>query len=114
MDVSDGLTKDLQRLCLASGVGAVIEAERLPLSNAAARAVENDAAALSTVLTGGDDYEILLTVDADAAEGFEQEASEHGVRVAAIGTVTEPFNGNVRVERFGRPLLLEKTRYQHF
>ncbi len=114
MDVSDGIIQDLQRLCLASNVGAVIEVERLPLSKAATPAVEHDAAALASVLSGGDDYEILATVDADAAEGFEQEAAERGVRISAIGTVTEPFAGTVRVERFGRPLLLEKNGFQHF
>jgi thiamine-monophosphate kinase len=114
MDISDGLIGDIQRLCAASNVGAVIETERVPLSPAAQHAVTRDAAALSSVLTGGDDYEILCTVDADASEAFEQEAAEHGLRVTTIGTVTAPFSGHVKVVRQGRPLLLDKLAYRHF
>jgi thiamine-monophosphate kinase len=114
MDISDGLIGDIQRMCLASNVGAVIEVERIPLSPAASQAVNRDAAALATVLTGGDDYEILCAVDPDAAEGFEQEAAEHGMRVTAIGTLTAPFADSVRVERHGRPLILDKLAYHHF
>jgi thiamine-monophosphate kinase len=114
MDISDGLIGDIQRLCATSQVGAVIEAERVPLSQAARHAVRYDAAALSSVLTGGDDYEIACCVDADDADAFEQAAAEHGVRVAAIGVLTEPFAGGVRVERHGKPLLLDRLAYRHF
>ncbi|HVV95144.1 MAG TPA: thiamine-phosphate kinase, partial [Hyphomicrobiales bacterium] len=87
MDVSDGLAGDLARMCAASGVGAVLEAERVPLSPAAARAVAADPAALAAVLTGGDDYEILLAVAADLTDAFERAAADQAVRVSAIGTV---------------------------
>jgi len=114
MDVSDGLAGDLARLCAASGVGAVLDAERVPLSAAAARAVAADPAALSAVLAGGDDYEILLAVAADLAEEFERAAADQGVRVAAIGTLVPPFPGRVRVERHGQILALERLAYRHF
>ena len=61
MDLSDGLSSDLPRLCEASGVGARIIARRIPgprLSGLLAR--ESDRLAL--VLDGGDDYELLFTV----------------------------------------------------
>src|SRR5262245_14181073 len=61
MDLSDGLSADLPRLCEASGVGARIIARRIPgprLSGLQAR--ESDRLAL--VLDGGDDYELLFTV----------------------------------------------------
>jgi thiamine-monophosphate kinase len=114
MDVSDGLAGDLARLCAASDVGAVLDAERVPLSAAAARAVAADPAALAAVLTGGDDYEILLAVAADLADAFEQAADEQGVRVSAIGTLVPPFPGRVRVERHGQILALERLAYRHF
>ncbi len=59
IDVSDGLVQDLGHLCRAAGLGAEIDAARVPLSEAA-RAAGPDW--LATCLTGGDDYELLLAV----------------------------------------------------
>jgi thiamine-monophosphate kinase len=61
MDLSDGLSSDLPRLCQASGVGARIAARRIPrprLSGLAAQKYDG----LSLALDGGDDYELLFTV----------------------------------------------------
>jgi thiamine-monophosphate kinase len=61
MDLSDGLSSDLLRLCAASGVGARIEAQRIPrpqLSSAQTKKYD----ALELALHGGDDYELLFTV----------------------------------------------------
>lgn len=114
MDISDGLAGDLQRLCRASDVGAVLDAERVPLSSAAARAVGADPAALAAVLTGGDDYEILAAVDADSGEAFERAADDAGVRVTVIGTLVAPFPGEVRIERRGQPLMFDRLAFRHF
>jgi thiamine-monophosphate kinase len=59
IDISDGLVQDLGHLCRGSGLGAVIEAEKVPLSVEAAAL---GPAYLETRLTGGDDYELLLAV----------------------------------------------------
>jgi thiamine-monophosphate kinase len=84
------------------------------LSPAAARAVAADPSALAAVLTGGDDYEVLLAVAADLAEAFERAAADRAVRVAAIGTLVPAFAGRVRVERHGHILALERLAYRHF
>jgi thiamine-monophosphate kinase len=70
MDLSDGLSADLAKLCEASGVGARVLAESLPISRdlhiAAARL---DADPVTLAASGGEDYELLLTCDpADSAE----------------------------------------------
>lgn len=57
MDISDGLSTDLPRLCAASSVGARIECASLPASRATKR---KDA--LDVALNGGDDYELLFSV----------------------------------------------------
>lgn len=113
MDISDGLAGDLARLCVASDVSAVIDADRVPLSAAAERAVRRDPSALSTVLSGGDDYEILATVSADVSEAFQHAAEDLGVRVTAIGTLLPPGNGRVRIERQGHPLVLDRLAFKH-
>lgn len=62
MDLSDGLSSDLPRLCTASGVGARIEAEQVPRVRIAKRDLNRKFNATQLALHGGDDYELLFTV----------------------------------------------------
>ncbi len=87
MDVSDGLAGDLAKLCRASGVDAEVEMARVPLSDAARAAVAKEPALIETVVTGGDDYEVLACVPAGKVEAFRQKSSAAGVAVTEIGTV---------------------------
>lgn len=57
MDVSDGLSSDLPRLCAASGVGALVDPDKLPLP----RGMDRESAR-QLALHGGDDYELLFAV----------------------------------------------------
>ncbi|MBI3512538.1 MAG: thiamine-phosphate kinase, partial [Proteobacteria bacterium] len=61
LDVSDGLVGDLGHIAACSGVAAIIEQERVPVSAAAATALAADPVARQAVLAGGDDYELLFT-----------------------------------------------------
>ncbi len=66
MDISDGLALDLSRLCSESGVGATLEAAAVPLAEAALQAAKSSGkTALEHALTDGEDFELLVTVDAD-------------------------------------------------
>jgi thiamine-monophosphate kinase len=89
MDVSDGLVGDLAKLCRASQVSAEIEAERVPLSAAAAAALAADPRLLEPVLTGGDDYEILCTIPPERVPGAKDAALAAGFSLTAIGAVRE-------------------------
>lgn len=114
MDVSDGLAADLAKLCRASGVSADIEIARVPLSPAAARTHAAEPALIEPILTGGEDYEVLCTVDPAAAEQFQAAAAKAGVPVTHIGRIVA---GNVP-PRFlgaaGRPLDFASPGYSHF
>ena len=70
IDVSDGLAGDLAKLCRASSVAADIDIARVPLSEAAHAAIAAEPALLETALTGGDDYEIVLTVAPEKAHSL--------------------------------------------
>ena len=101
MDLSDGLSTDLERLCAASGVGARIWADRIPqvqLPAAKIRGVNSgNLDPLAMALHGGDDYELLFTVpprrvkDLRGAPGFsdltaigEIERGARGIRAEGI------------------------------
>jgi|HigsolmetaAR204D_1030405.scaffolds.fasta_scaffold04423_4 thiamine-monophosphate kinase len=103
MDVSDGLPGDLAHICEASGVGARVEVERLPLSEAARRAIDADRSLLSTALSGGDDYELLFTAPPAAMEAIGGIAAELGIPLTPIGEIVEG-DGVALVDRDGRPI----------
>jgi thiamine-monophosphate kinase len=83
LDLSDGLSSDLARLCAASKVGARIEAGRLPLpfANGAQRAE-----LLGLSLHGGDDYELLFTVSPANRRRIPRNSAR--VRLTQIGEIT--------------------------
>jgi thiamine-monophosphate kinase len=112
MDVSDGLAGDLAKLCRASGVAAEIDVDRVPLSDAARATLSADPSLLETALTGGDDYEILLTLPADRLDGFRAAAAEAGVAVNEIGRMTA--GQRARFVRDGKTLTLARPSYSHF
>jgi len=87
MDLSDGLSSDLPRLCAASGVGADVECEKLPVVqlSSAVRGLGVDS--LQLALHGGDDYELLFTVRSNRVNVLPK--SFHGVPLTAIGRITE-------------------------
>jgi thiamine-monophosphate kinase len=71
IDVSDGLTLDLARICEASGCGAVIDLSCVPIADAAkqlTRRVNDGVTALEHALGDGEDFELILAVPADHAE----------------------------------------------
>jgi thiamine-monophosphate kinase len=86
MDISDGLSSDLPRLCAASGVGARLEWQRIPCvhHSIAPRALSLDP--LQLALHGGDDYELLFTVSPRSTHRIPK--SFHGLRLTAIGEIT--------------------------
>src|SRR5260370_19845815 len=60
IDVSDGLAGDLAKLCGVSGVSAVIDAPSIPLAAATAALLARGTVGIETIVSGGDDYEVLV------------------------------------------------------
>ncbi len=94
-DISDGLVADLGHICRASGVAAVIDLEAAPLSpEVAALGPE----ARLEALTGGDDYELVLTARESPAIPVGRIVSGEGVTV---------------VDSAGQPVPLARQGYRH-
>jgi thiamine-monophosphate kinase len=113
IDISDGLAGDLMKLAAASGVSVRVEAKRLPLSPAAHKMVTAEPAFLETVLTGGDDYEILAAVLPAALPALQSAAKTAGIALSEIGAVS----AGAGIEILGldnRPLELSHPSFSHF
>lgn len=82
MDLSDGLSSDLARMCAASGVGAVMDEIALPLPEGVPAAE-----GLRLALHGGDDYELLFTVPPRQLPRLKRSLQRRPI--ACIGTMTK-------------------------
>jgi thiamine-monophosphate kinase len=114
MDVSDGLAGDLAKLCAASGVSAVIDAPSIPLSAPAAALLGREAIDLESVVSGGDDYEILCAVPESHLKAFAKAADLAGVAVSSIGTVIAGASAPRFLDGEGREIALNRLSYSHF
>jgi thiamine-monophosphate kinase len=108
IDISDGLSSDLNRICRASNVGAVINAEQIPISDEA-RARENP---LDAALNDGEDFELLFTLSPDACEKLLNNWN-WPVLITQIGAVTDSGKMQMKM-RGGQIVPLEPKGYDHF
>jgi len=114
MDVSDGLAGDLAKLCGVSGVSAVIDAPSIPLSPAAAALLARGTVDIETIVSGGDDYEVLCTVPEDSFEAFVQAAGQAGVAVSSVGVIVAGSSVPRFLDGEGREIALPRLSYSHF
>ena len=114
IDVSDGLIGDIGKLASVSHVGAVIEAELVPFSPAAEKALARDPGLLAALLTAGDDYEIVAAVPKGSGAAFVAEADGKGVPVTEIGRLEAVETGLLVLGPDGKALTLDRSGYAHF
>jgi thiamine-monophosphate kinase len=114
IDVSDGLVSDLEKLCHVSGVGARIESRRVPFSPPAAKVLEREPSLLASLITGGDDYEIVAAVPEASASAFEAEAEKGEIPVTAMGTVVLGKGDAAVLDLEGKAMTFECKGFSHF
>ncbi|RMG89987.1 MAG: thiamine-phosphate kinase [Candidatus Dadabacteria bacterium] len=113
IDVSDGLLQDLGHLARASGAGAEVWAERVPVSADLGRAAEGlGADPRGWVFGGGEDYELLFSAPPGRRGAVETLARAAATPVWRIGRFTpEP---GVRVLAHGAPWAPRRAGHDHF
>ncbi|MBI2361168.1 MAG: thiamine-phosphate kinase [Deltaproteobacteria bacterium] len=112
IDVSDGLLQDLSHICTASGVGAIVYQDALPLS----AAYRNWAGRKGPLyaLTGGEDYELLFCVRRRDRQRLERFKKRLGVRITRIGEC-RPIEEGIRVlNSAGEPVAVPVAGHDHF
>jgi thiamine-monophosphate kinase len=112
MDVSDGLVGDLAKMLRVSGCGGRIDAGSVPLSSAARAAIALEPALMEVALTGGDDYEVLVSAEPAQSDALVAGATRLGLALTRIGEAHEGA-GDLIVTRDGEPMRFAKTAYSH-
>jgi thiamine-monophosphate kinase len=111
MDVSDGLLLDARRLAEASGCGAAIDLDALPISEAFKQAQGDTLGARLFAATGGDDYALLAALPPELDPVTLSLPS--GTTIARIGTL-ETGPPGIRLSSKGRPVKVPETLgYEH-
>ena len=113
LDVSDGLISDLGHLCTASGVGAVVTASAVPLSLPAARQVTNNQELLTSLVTGGDDYELVFTVPPEKRRAVEDLGKRLALRITRIGRIIDGQGVQI-IDETGQEIEIKRPGYAHF
>ena len=109
IDVSDGLMQDLGHICEMSGLAAEIREELLPLSDDSRAAYPEDAMALA--VSGGEDYELLIT---GHEEAVEQVGDEISATLTVIGRMVESTEHRPRLlDRAGNELAVAVHGWDH-
>ncbi len=115
IDVSDGMAADFAHLCRASRVSGQIEVGKVPLSQAVRRAVDAEPERLQEVLSGGDDYVILLAAAPETASRLHSAAGAAGILLTEIGSIggTSQNGESVLRDSGGLPLALTRAGWTH-
>lgn len=112
IDISDGLMGDLAHILAASGVGARIAFDALPVSAALGRFADLPLGK-KCMLSGGDDYELCFTAPADRHGDLTEIGLHLGLPLACIGQIVAG-QGCVVLDGFDQPINIEGTGYDHF
>ena len=107
IDISDGLSSDLNRICRQSSVGALINAENIPISQQARKNKEP----LNSALNDGEDFELLFTLSQEDCR-ILLEKWDGPTAITQIGTITETRKMQIKMTD-GRIIDLRSKGYDH-
>lgn len=110
IDISDGIATDLKYILQASQVGAIVNLDKLPISEAFDKLAGKDR--FKYALTSGDDYELCFTVSRDKQSELENRFKSI-CPITCIGRVTGDKKLQF-IDSQGEDYKLDKTGYQHF
>jgi thiamine-monophosphate kinase len=107
IDISDGLSSDLNRICRQSSVGALINAEQIPVSPQARKNKEP----LNSALNDGEDFELLFTLSQEECRRLLEQWDEP-TAITQIGSITDTKKMQIKMTD-GRIIDLLSKGYDH-
>lgn len=112
LDISDGLIADATHLARASKIGLYIDLPKIPLSQETKQWMgrqKNHMDALIKLASGGDDYQVLMTIP----KGKYDQALKQGINITEIGAATEELGVKCH-DVNGERIKIPKSGYTHF
>ncbi|MBI2856347.1 MAG: thiamine-phosphate kinase [Chloroflexi bacterium] len=110
MDISDGLVDDLSKMCTASGVGAIVYTDRIPVDSAVAQLFPGES--LRLALNGGEDYELLFAGPEDVVSDVLPLLSP---AASILGRIVEDHPGKVLLlDEAGKEVQIDQHGWDHF
>ena len=114
IDISDGLLSDLWHIMEASGVGAELDSESIPIGGCVLDYFQGDREeALAQAMKGGEDYELLFTINSRQIEQLSEVSRGLGVDLTPIGKITAKTAG-VKLAGDDGTRELRRTGFDHF
>ncbi|MHB0946785.1 MAG: thiamine-phosphate kinase [Sedimentisphaerales bacterium] len=89
MDISDGLSTDLNHICRLSKKGAIVDAAKIPVSK--------DAKTLQNALNDGEDFELLFTIPSKKFDRLKKNWKFKKVKLSAIGEITKGDSAKIKM-----------------
>ncbi len=110
-DISDGFASEVHHLCTESRVGALVYEHNIPVHAVTQNiAAEFSQSPTDYALYGGEDYELLFSIDDEEVEKLERLTAD----VTIVGRVTEEAQGVKLVREQGEQELLKASGWDHF
>ncbi len=115
MDISDGFIGDLTKMLTAGSLELQIDAGLVPLSKAGRAALDLHVSNLATMLTGGDDYELLVAIPSANIIAFEAAVARTDTALTRLGVFAGSGSmGLVIHDESGHPLEFPQQSFSHF
>jgi thiamine-monophosphate kinase len=116
IDISDGLVQDLGHICKTSEVGAILNAEEIPLSVIAQNLIKDDPELIKGLLSAGDDYELLFSVPPGRQQAIAELSDKLQLPLTPVGLITaaKEAKGVTVIDETGKQMSLPSTGYRHF
>jgi thiamine-monophosphate kinase len=116
IDISDGLIQDLGHICKASNVGATVRGFDVPLSQPGQMLVDEEPGLIGSILSGGDDYELLFTIPPEWQTSVAPLADELGLPLTKIGVIEahDGENAVTVVDKTDTAMKMPASGFKHF
>ena len=113
-DISDGLVDDLNNICQASGFGAVVQRDSIPISELVSTLIKQTKhLKMSHIISGGDDYELVFTAPSEYTKKIISISKHIGLKISKIGSIIGGESIRI-IDKTGHELPFKTGGFQHF